>query len=153
MFLEDLIFHGFFLMIIQFWLLESADHVVAAVMFSSFLLNYLFLKVTRRTAGYFNCHFKCWVEWKSWQTQRMFESIPNVTGRYHSMDTWEEHTWKTKVKFICQVINQILRALSVLICEKQHSWNYLYLMLYNRFFTFLNTCYVFGFFFIMHACN
>lgn len=133
-------------MIIQFWLLESIDHAAAAVMFA--FLKSSFLKSYHWDSGYFNCHFKCWVEWKSWQTQRMFESIPNVTGRYHCMDTWEEHTWKTKVKFICQVIYQGVRTLSVLICDKQHSWNYLYSLsiLYNRFFTFI-ICYVFWNFF------
>lgn len=89
-FLEDFFHFFFFLMIVQFWLLESADHAVAAVMFS--FLKSSFLKSYHWDSGYFNCHFKCWVGWKSWQTQRMFESIPNVTGRYHCMDTWEEHT-------------------------------------------------------------
>lgn len=55
MFLEDLFFHNFFfLMIIPFWLLESADHAVAAVMFS--FLKLPFLKSFHWESGCFNCH-------------------------------------------------------------------------------------------------
>lgn len=125
MFLEDLFFPFFFSYDNSVVIIRVCRSCSGNVMFS--FLKLPFSKVTLGTAGYFNCHFKCWVEWKSWPTQRMFESIPNVTGRYHCMDTWEEHTSKTKVKFICQVICQILRTLSVLICAKQHSWNDLYL--------------------------